>query len=294
MNIYNQSYGLRITQNERNNKVGWHKLHSNHDILAKRLLPSVMLIGDPIVAGLSRYQTVWKKYYFKTYKALNCGILGDRTQHVLWRTEDLLSVPPSVKYVVVHCGSNKLDDNKRSCFIVTTTISIIAITIIFISISNIIIITITISIVSITIIIITINTTNVISNAIIVTAITMVASCIITATNFGRFISKNRITNTSNTNSTITNNITTPTSLSSQQSIMLPPSPQLASSPPLIWTPQPSSKPSLLLISPLSPFTSSHHNQLCSQHHHYQYLHYLHHYYRNAPNYHHYLHNHYH
>ena len=35
----------------------------------------------------------------------------DRTQHVLWRAKDL-SVPPSVKYVVVHCGTNNLDDDE--------------------------------------------------------------------------------------------------------------------------------------------------------------------------------------
>ena len=35
----------------------------------------------------------------------------DRTQHVLWRAEDL-SAPPSVKYVVVHCGTNNLDDDE--------------------------------------------------------------------------------------------------------------------------------------------------------------------------------------
>ena len=83
-----------------NTKVSWYKTHNNLDILAKRLHPSMPLIGDSVVAGRSRYHMKWKKY-FKPYKALNCGIPGDRTQHVLWRAENL-SVPPSVKYVVVH------------------------------------------------------------------------------------------------------------------------------------------------------------------------------------------------
>ena len=74
----------------------------------------MLLIGDSIVAGLSRYKTVWNKY-FKPYKALNCGIHVDRTQHVLWRADDL-SVPPPVKYVVVHCGTNNLDhDEPKNC-----------------------------------------------------------------------------------------------------------------------------------------------------------------------------------
>ena len=76
---------------------------------------SVLLIGDSIAAGLTRYQTVWKKY-FKPYKALNCGIAGDRTQHVLWRAEDL-SVPPSGKYVVVHCGTNNLDHDETKIIV---------------------------------------------------------------------------------------------------------------------------------------------------------------------------------
>ena len=74
------------------------------------------LIGDSNVAGLSRYQAVWKKYYFKTYKALNCGIFRDRTQNFLWRAEDL-PLPLSVKYLVVHCGTNNLDHNKPKAMV---------------------------------------------------------------------------------------------------------------------------------------------------------------------------------
>ena len=110
MNIYNQIYGLATTPTGSNNKVGWYKRHNTLDILAKRLHPSVLLIRDSIAAGLSRYQKAWKKY-FKLYKAVNCGIPGDRIQHILWRAEDL-SVPPSATYVVVHCGTNNLDHDK--------------------------------------------------------------------------------------------------------------------------------------------------------------------------------------
>ena len=48
---------------------------------------------------------------FKLYKALNCDIVGDRPQHVLWKAEDL-SVSPTVKYVVVHCDTNNLDQDE--------------------------------------------------------------------------------------------------------------------------------------------------------------------------------------
>ena len=80
------------------------------NMLSKILHPSVLLIGDSTIAGISRYKTVWIKC-FKPYKALNCGISRDRTQHVLWKAENL-SVPPSDKYVVGHSGTNNLDHNE--------------------------------------------------------------------------------------------------------------------------------------------------------------------------------------
>ena len=42
---------------------------------------------------LSCYQKVWKNY-FKNIKTFNCGISGDKREHVLWRARDLL-LPPS-------------------------------------------------------------------------------------------------------------------------------------------------------------------------------------------------------
>ena len=62
MNIYNESYRLATTPAGRNKKVGWYKTYNKLDILSKRLHPSVLLVGDSIVIGLSNYQTVWKKY----------------------------------------------------------------------------------------------------------------------------------------------------------------------------------------------------------------------------------------
>ena len=36
---------------------------------------STLLIGDSIIAGLSRYSSIWKRY-FKPLYAINCGIAG--------------------------------------------------------------------------------------------------------------------------------------------------------------------------------------------------------------------------
>ena len=75
----------------------------------------MLLIRDSIVAGLSRYQKVWKKY-FKLYKSLECGVPGGRSQLVLWRAGDL-SVPPSIKYVVIYSGTSNLDQDETKIMI---------------------------------------------------------------------------------------------------------------------------------------------------------------------------------
>ena len=93
----------------RNNKAGWYEMHEKHVTLASHLRASVVLCGDSIIAGLTRYSSVWNKY-FKPLNALNCGIGGDQTQHVLWRMENIV-LPYTVKYIVVHCGTNNIDKN---------------------------------------------------------------------------------------------------------------------------------------------------------------------------------------
>ena len=56
---------------------------------------------------MSRYANIWR-IFFKTFHTLNYGIGGDRTQHVLWRAENA-TLPNSLKYVVIHCGTNNID-----------------------------------------------------------------------------------------------------------------------------------------------------------------------------------------
>ena len=69
----------------------------------------VCVTGDSIANGLARYQHIWKKY-FDEFKAVNFGIGGDRTQHVLWRANNG-EIPTNMKYVVIHCGTNNIDHN---------------------------------------------------------------------------------------------------------------------------------------------------------------------------------------
>ena len=103
--IYNSSPAT--TPSGRDNKIGWYDTHERHVKLARYSQPLVILIGDSIIAGLSRYPQVWNRF-FKPWKALNFGIGGDRTQHVLWRATNI-ELPVTTNIAVVHCGTNNID-----------------------------------------------------------------------------------------------------------------------------------------------------------------------------------------
>ena len=75
--------------------------------IAARSLSSVLLVGDSLVNGLARYHRVWSKY-FEPLRALNFGVGGDRTQHVLWRIENG-EILLNLQVAFVHCGTNNLD-----------------------------------------------------------------------------------------------------------------------------------------------------------------------------------------
>ena len=51
-------------------------------------------------------EIVWNK--FKSYRAINCGMGGDKTQHVLWRAKQMF-LPPTVNYIVIFSGANNID-----------------------------------------------------------------------------------------------------------------------------------------------------------------------------------------
>lgn len=102
---YNLSPSTKPTG--RDNKAGWYGIHDKHVLIASQKQANVLLCGDSIIAGLSRYSSIWSRH-FKPLNTVNCGIGGDRTQHVLWRMEKM-TLPASVKYVVIHCGTNNID-----------------------------------------------------------------------------------------------------------------------------------------------------------------------------------------
>ena len=92
----------------RDSKPGWYKTHQR---LAKTTFSTnadTLIIGDSIALGLERYKNVWKESF---HGALNLGIGGDSTQHVLWRVRNT-RISKYVTFVVVHCGTNNIDTHQ--------------------------------------------------------------------------------------------------------------------------------------------------------------------------------------
>ena len=52
-----------------------------------------------------RYSNVWDENFSRD--TVNCGIGGDKTQNVLWRSKNI-SLPQSHRYVVMNCDTNNL------------------------------------------------------------------------------------------------------------------------------------------------------------------------------------------
>ena len=88
------------------NKSSWIECHRNHCLTMKVTNPNALLLGDSIIAGLARYQNVWKKY-FVSLNAMNLGIRGDCVENVLWQAISL-PLPSSVRNIVVQCGTNNI------------------------------------------------------------------------------------------------------------------------------------------------------------------------------------------
>ena len=107
MSLSDYQGSAATTPSGRDNKSGWYDIHQKHVNLSLNSKTILVLIGDSIVAGLSRYVNIWRTF-FKTFHTLNYGIGGDRTQHVLWRAENA-TLPNFLKYVVIHCGTNNID-----------------------------------------------------------------------------------------------------------------------------------------------------------------------------------------
>lgn len=89
----------------------WLKRHESFNERVKKGNVDLLLIGDSITHGWEGAgKTVWAKYY-EPRNAVNLGIGGDRTQHVLWRLDHGNVEGISPKAAVLMIGTNNSGTN---------------------------------------------------------------------------------------------------------------------------------------------------------------------------------------
>ncbi len=87
-------------------KKWWIQFHNSHNPKARKQNPSLVFLGDSLTHQWAQTgKRVWKRHYQKR-NAVNFGIGGDRTEHILWRVEDGLFKGLSPKVVVILAGTN--------------------------------------------------------------------------------------------------------------------------------------------------------------------------------------------
>lgn len=90
---------------------GWLKRHEAMNARVKEGNVDLVFIGDSITQGWQgRGKNVWAKFYGKR-NAVNLGIGGDRTQHVIWRLDNGNLEGISPKAAVIMIGTNNSGSN---------------------------------------------------------------------------------------------------------------------------------------------------------------------------------------
>jgi lysophospholipase L1-like esterase len=93
----------------------WMKRHESFNDRVKQGNADLIFIGDSITQGWEgNGKAVWEEFYGKR-NAVNLGIGGDRTQHVLWRIEngEVDGIKPGVAVLMIgtnNSGSNTADE----------------------------------------------------------------------------------------------------------------------------------------------------------------------------------------
>lgn len=89
----------------------WMKRHESFNARVAKGNVDLLFIGDSITQGWEgRGREVWAKFYGKR-NAVNLGIGGDRTQHVIWRLDNgnIKNIAP--KAAVIMIGTNNSGSN---------------------------------------------------------------------------------------------------------------------------------------------------------------------------------------
>jgi beta-glucosidase len=94
---------------------GWQDRHKsiNQKVAEAGEKAQVIFIGDSITQGWEGAgKEVWARYYVRR-NAVNLGIGGDRTQHVLWRLENgnLTGLKPKAAVVMIGTNNSNGEDN---------------------------------------------------------------------------------------------------------------------------------------------------------------------------------------
>ena len=93
---------------------GWMKRHESFNQRVAKGNVDLIFIGDSITHGWEgKGKAVWEKYYTKR-NAVNLGIGGDRTEHVLWRLDNGNIKNISPKVAVVMIGTNNSGNGRNS------------------------------------------------------------------------------------------------------------------------------------------------------------------------------------
>ena len=105
-----------ITAAPRDLDGGWGKRHESFNAIvqANQGDVDIVFIGDSITHGWEGAgKIVWEAYYANR-KAVNLGIGGDRTQHVLWRLDNgnIDGIQPKVAVVMI--GTNNSADDRNT------------------------------------------------------------------------------------------------------------------------------------------------------------------------------------
>ena len=94
----------------RNGKFGWYNTFKKHVTMSTSSTNAkLVLIGDSIIANFDKSSDIFDKFFLH-FRTLNFAISGDKTQNVLWRVSNM-TLPASVEYVIIHCGTNNLVHN---------------------------------------------------------------------------------------------------------------------------------------------------------------------------------------
>jgi beta-glucosidase len=92
---------------------GWMDRHNSFNERVKKGEVDLLFIGDSITQGWENAgKDVWEKYYGPR-KAVNLGIGGDRTQHVLWRLDNgnIAGIKPKLAVLMIGTNNSNGTDN---------------------------------------------------------------------------------------------------------------------------------------------------------------------------------------